>query len=259
VDTLRKQPGLVVTRFERSGGVYQIEGLRDPLAPDPAALLQQTGLDPAAAVISWRPFYALDDAILLRRAQALLAPPPGVAFTVKESVLSAAGEAEPAWIAQATQRATQITGIHRADFAGVADTHRAEFDRRAKAIEAAAFHFVQGKTDFAEDPEAVLAAVAQDIAVLLAKAQRLGLQVTFEVSGHTDATGTESSNLPLSRARARRVGQEVVRRGVRPGLLAYRGAGPAEPLRTEASDEDRRMNRRVSIRVLSASRQAGNR
>jgi OOP family OmpA-OmpF porin len=38
-------------------------------------------------------------------------------------------------------------------------------------------------------------------------------------------------------------------RGVDPDLLAVRGAGPLEPLKTEATDEDRSVNRRVSFTV----------
>src|SRR5579862_848421 len=111
VDELKQQPGIVVTSFAKSGGKYQIQGLRDPLAADPAALLPQRGLDPAKAAFHFSPFYALDDSLVQQRAIALLAPPAGVTLTVQNSVLHASGEANLAWARSLRERAPLIAGI----------------------------------------------------------------------------------------------------------------------------------------------------
>jgi OOP family OmpA-OmpF porin len=49
VENLRQQPGIVVTSFQRARGRYRIQGLRDPLAVDPEALLDQRKLNPRLA------------------------------------------------------------------------------------------------------------------------------------------------------------------------------------------------------------------
>ena len=46
VDGLKREPGLVVISAERQGGKYVVSGLRDPLARDPAPLVQQASIDP---------------------------------------------------------------------------------------------------------------------------------------------------------------------------------------------------------------------
>ncbi|MGH9676312.1 MAG: OmpA family protein, partial [Candidatus Acidiferrum sp.] len=68
VDSLRLQPGIVITSFDRQNGHFVIRGLRDPLSSDPQSLLQRAGLDPRKAEFHWAGYYALDDAIVQQRA-----------------------------------------------------------------------------------------------------------------------------------------------------------------------------------------------
>src|SRR5277367_2580651 len=67
VETLRGEPGLVVTDFERQHGRYEIRGLRDPLAADPQAVLNSAGLKQRDAAFHWAGYYAMDDVILEKR------------------------------------------------------------------------------------------------------------------------------------------------------------------------------------------------
>ena len=69
------------------------------------------------------------------------------------------------------------------------------------------------------------------------------------MKSHADSTGKDTPNLALSLGRAEVVRSMLKARGVDPDLLAVRGAGPLEPLKPEATDEDRSINRRVSFTV----------
>lgn len=69
------------------------------------------------------------------------------------------------------------------------------------------------------------------------------------IVGHTDSTGTDAVNLPLSRHRARSVGNYLVNRGVSPNRIVVEGRGSREPIASNATFEGRAQNRRVEIFV----------
>jgi len=79
--------------------------------------------------------------------------------------------------------------------------------------------------------------------------REMGVAARVTITGHADSTGKDTPNLALSTGRAEVVRSMLKARGVDPDLLAVRGAGPLEPLKTEATDEDRSINRRVSFTV----------
>ncbi len=66
---------------------------------------------------------------------------------------------------------------------------------------------------------------------------------------HTDSVGTEEYNLDLSERRARSVKTFLVKEGVPPPSIRFKGMGYSRPLTDNATDEGRAMNRRVEFRV----------
>lgn len=83
------------------------------------------------------------------------------------------------------------------------------------------------------------------IAILLAAHPRLHLYVM----AHTDSVGSEEYNLDLSERRAKEVKGYLVRKGVPPPFVRYKGLGFSRPLQDNATDEGRTKNRRVEFRV----------
>jgi outer membrane protein OmpA-like peptidoglycan-associated protein len=71
----------------------------------------------------------------------------------------------------------------------------------------------------------------------------------LRVTAHTCAIGTEEYNLDLSIRRAKAVKAYLVKQGVPPPSIRYRGAGLAEPLVANDTERHREMNRRVEFRV----------
>lgn len=66
--------------------------------------------------------------------------------------------------------------------------------------------------------------------------------------GHTDSQGSLDRNIELSEARAAAVRDRLVSGlGVDPERISVRGLGPNEPRATNATDEGRRLNRRVEV------------
>lgn len=69
------------------------------------------------------------------------------------------------------------------------------------------------------------------------------------VIGHTDSTGSDAVNNPLSLSRAASVRDYVVARGVQPSRIVIDGRGAREPLVANDTAANRAKNRRVEIFV----------
>ena len=72
---------------------------------------------------------------------------------------------------------------------------------------------------------------------------------TVRIIGHTDATGSDAINNPLSVARATSTRDYLVDRGVAPNRIVVDGRGSREPIADNGSDAGRARNRRVEIFV----------
>ncbi len=75
---------------------------------------------------------------------------------------------------------------------------------------------------------------------------------TVRIIGHTDNTGTDAINDPLSVNRAASVRQYLAARGVDPARIAIDGRGSREPVADNSTAQGRAMNRRVEIFVGEA-------
>ena len=72
----------------------------------------------------------------------------------------------------------------------------------------------------------------------------------YIIEGHTDATGPDSYNLRLSRARANAVKNYFVKNGIDPDRLTSKGFGETRPISTNATPLGRSKNRRVEIILI---------
>ena len=72
----------------------------------------------------------------------------------------------------------------------------------------------------------------------------------IEVVGHTDSTGSDAINQPLSERRAASVGAYLKSRDVIPQRLATFGVGSRYPVTSNDTSEGRALNRRVEITLL---------
>jgi OOP family OmpA-OmpF porin len=248
VDTLRSEPGIVVTSFARQGGHFVVRGLRDPLASDPMVLAQRAGLDVRRAEFHWNGYYALDDAIVERRATALLNPPPGARVFVRGSVLQAEGEAPLQWVRTARAQAPLIPGIRSLDLSRLTTAEGAEFERLKATIERVVLKFPVGSSVPAS-PQEVSQVAAPNITSLVHLATLLGVDVSVDIVGHSDSTGPEATNGPLSQSRADHIESLLVSQGIDRTRLVAKGVASTEPLRHEDGEDARQYNRSVTFRI----------
>lgn len=74
------------------------------------------------------------------------------------------------------------------------------------------------------------------------------------IVGHTDSTGSESVNMPLSVNRAARTRDYLVARGVDPRSIVIDGRGSREPVADNVTETGRARNRRIEILVGEPAR-----
>ncbi len=78
----------------------------------------------------------------------------------------------------------------------------------------------------------------------------------IEIIGHTDIVGSEAYNLQLSQKRANAVKHYLAAHGIDEARLSTSGKGSTEPIATNETEQGRRLNRRIEIRILKMSQDA---
>lgn len=73
--------------------------------------------------------------------------------------------------------------------------------------------------------------------------------VTVLISGHTDNTGTDASNIKLSEARAKAVANYLFSNGIAAARLSWKGFGSSRPVSDNNTDEGRTKNRRTEFTI----------
>ena len=76
---------------------------------------------------------------------------------------------------------------------------------------------------------------------------------TIGIRGHSDATGDETWNRQLSRARAQAVADHLIARGIDASRLVVAGLGSSQPIADNSTVVGRGLNRRIEFELLQPS------
>lgn len=250
---LQAQPGLVVTEQHRNsnwfGARFTVEGLRDPLAVDPASLLASAQLTPGDVTSQWKPFHSLDPQFVAERARLLLEAPPSVKLRAENGVLYLTGEAPQQWLTQARALVRALPGVTQLNTDALLTAEFKEQLKLKEEIERSTILFMVGTTQLAPGQTPVFQTVTRQIQRLVALAAISGKQPQLEITGHTDTEGSAEFNQRLSQQRADLVFNTLTKTGVPRERLTTRAAGTTIPLRLENTNEDKQFNRRTSFRI----------
>ena len=134
------------------------------------------------------------------------------------------------------QAATQGTGI------GVTQTA----DNQLKLDIPSDISFAVGRSDISPAFAPVLDQFAAGL--------RSNPNAEVRIVGHTDSTGSDAINNPLSVDRAASTRDYLVARGVNPQIFVIEGHGSTRPIATNDTAEGRAKNRRVEIYVGERAR-----
>ncbi|MGV2497780.1 OmpA family protein [Pelagerythrobacter aerophilus] len=77
----------------------------------------------------------------------------------------------------------------------------------------------------------------------------------IDVYGHTDSTGSDSFNQGLSERRAQTVANYLTSQGVNTARIRWQGFGETMPVADNSTEEGRRLNRRVEIKIIPLSQE----
>lgn len=253
IGELEAHPGVVVIGSDKRDGVWHVTGLLDPLAVDPSKLIAASSLDAKRVVGHWEPYQAWHPSIAFERIKATLDPPATVSLTLEDDTIRASGSASRQWLAKARTLVSLLpVGSPTFDVAPVEEIGKVEYEKLREAIQSQVIHFNHGAPTPTPAQGSVLDALADDLNELQATMRRLGLTARVTLTGHTDSTGKETSNLSLSLGRAEVVRALLKTRGVDPYLLYIRGAGSLEPMDDAGEGDALSRNRRVTFTVRIA-------
>lgn len=95
----------------------------------------------------------------------------------------------------------------------------------------------------------VLSVQAQNSLNIAAQTLAKYNETTLKIVGHTDSTGSDATNDPLSQDRAAAVRNYLNAQGVASNRMTIDGRGSRQPIASNATSEGRAQNRRVEILI----------
>ena len=238
VATLEQEPGLVVLDADFHRGKHRLKGLRDPLAANPTALLEQTKLNPEKVTMDWAPYLSLAPAFMSDRTQALFNPPATVNITEDEAgTLHLSGQAPVKWIQRATEISATLESVSSWNISELIPTEWTTFGNLQKRIESRQFAFEPGSAELVASHQSALDEQAADIKALLLEAKDFQQAVDITVWGYSGAVsqldseptdGSVADELlsgqgSLESDRAKRIKNDLVSHGISASLITAKG------------------------------------
>lgn len=114
-----------------------------------------------------------------------------------------------------------------------------------KAIE----KFEASRVTFSSGKSVLTAAGKRELDIVLAFMQRVPEGVNISLVGHTDNTGSDKINDPLSQARADAAKAYLVTKGISESRISTAGRGSAEPVSDNKTKKGKAENRRVEVGI----------
>ena len=122
LEKLEKHPGIMVVKTGWRGAHRYIRGLRDPIAPDPEAMLLECGIAPDDVESEWQLYHSLAAELILERIRHILKPPPSVRIALHNGIVSIEGSAPWNWVENAPAKIANVCGVVHVRTDGIRQT-----------------------------------------------------------------------------------------------------------------------------------------
>jgi len=250
LERLHEEPGIVVAGADKFEGKYRVSGLRDPFAPDPLKILEETKLEADKIIFHWEPYHSIYPELILKRAKTALAPPETVNLELKDSILLVNGSASHQWIVEARRIVRTIPGIAHYQEDNLVDVDLRDINLTSDKIKKQYLLFKVSETKIETDHMDILDDLATDISKLFELGHVVDKRARIEIVGHADTSGSEKVNMGISLKRSNNTLSVLVSKGLNAENFTALGVGSSEPVREEITEQDRKFNRSVRFRVV---------
>jgi outer membrane protein OmpA-like peptidoglycan-associated protein len=119
-----------------------------------------------------------------------------------------------------------------------------EIERHEKGV----FITIRSDTLFESDSDRIKPTAGPEIDTVADVVKKYP-ETNIVVDAHTDCIRSEEENLALTELQAWTIKKALVDRGVAPGRVKARGWGESKPVASNATEEGRHMNRRITIKL----------
>ena len=158
---------------------------------------------------------SLEDVEPLGRIKAYLDPPDSVNLLLVGDRLLADGRAPHSWLVKARKAVKDgLEGLTEFEDTAVVDMDRERFMALKDQLEQRSIYFQSGTSQATGNVSEVVAATAKDWKKMKHEAATLGMTITLEVTGQSDAVGTVEQNKKLSLERASKIRDLLSNAGV---------------------------------------------
>lgn len=132
---LRSEPGILVVDVQDDSSPYQIVGMLDPLAKDPAQLLAESGFSQDGVETHWEAYLSSHPDFVRARAVRVLNPPPSIRLGYEAGVLTLAGSASHEWIQRSKLLSSVLPFVKQADDSAIVNLDRQRLEQLRLVIE----------------------------------------------------------------------------------------------------------------------------
>jgi OOP family OmpA-OmpF porin len=247
---LRKEPGIIITATEKRNGQLIITGLKDPMVQQVDQWIKDSKIDPADVRFQWKPFMALDNASVQKRANSMLDPPSTVQLEIKDNTLTASGYAPHRWIKRFRQQVAAVAGVRTCDDSRLQDDEMMQLVSAIAALEQQSVYFKVGESKLYPNQEKSLMAVVSILKEMQRLCRSMEETVPVTIIGQADTSGLDAYNLQLSQRRADTVLGFLTNHGIDPFHMRAVGAGANSNLNTLQKRETRYLFRSVSFKAF---------
>ncbi len=193
--------GVFISDAGRSGNVFYIKGMADPLSVLPSP--DNFALHKNDVRLNLMPFVSLDREIVLKRAKMLLKPPATVQFDYSGDTLYVKGTADEGWL-EKVKAVTYLPGINHLALPDKAPVRKRPEMRKILAIESQAYSFAYGVDQLDSTQQLSFKKLILDTKEILNFKSRGDSVPVIVVRSYTSRKGNMAANQRIAHTRAMR-------------------------------------------------------
>lgn len=230
VGQLQAESGIVILNHAKLNGEYIVNGMRDPIAKDPAEIIAAHQDFKKPVTLNMQSYFSNETDIVQRRMLDTLNLPADVTATIEHGVLTIKGEAEPSWLSDLPNKLQFIWGVSSIDTTQLREIvdFQQEIQQLIGSIEGVVIEFAPNSSELTSDDLKLINYINHQINDLRVLTQKAGREFKLGILGYADNSGTSSINILISENRARSIHKVLSAIGIAEDILLAKGLGNYE-------------------------------